>query len=79
MKIILRIYDFIKSWKYYPTMKKYLKEKCKVKCRHFRLRYALWHCKEDIISDVNMKYSDAKIKDVSKVWGNVYKLRPIEK
>ena len=79
MKIILRKYDFIKSWKYYPTMKKYLEEKCRVKCPHSRLRYALWHCKQGILSDINLKHRDVKIKDVSKVWGNVYKLRPIEK
>ena len=79
MKIILRTYDFIKSWRYYPTMKKYLEEKCHVKCPYSRLRYALWHCKQGILSDVNLKYRDVKIKDVSGVWGNVYKLRPIEK
>ena len=79
MKIILRTYDFIKSWKYYPIMKKYLEEKCHVKCPYSRLRYALWHCKQGILSDVNLKYRDVKIKDVSEVWGNVYKLRPIEK
>ena len=79
MKIILRTYDFIKSWKYYPIMKKYLQEKCHVKCPYSRLRYALWHCKQGILSDVNLKYRDVKVKDVSEVWGNVYKLRPIEK
>ena len=79
MKIILRTYDFIKSWKYYPIMKKYLEEKCHVKCTYSRLRYALWHCKQGILSDVNLKYRDVKVKDVSEVWGNVYKLRPIEK
>ena len=79
MKIVLRAYDFIKSWRYYPTMKKYLEEKCHVKCPHSRLKYALWHCKQGILSDVNLKYRDVKVKDVSEVWGNVYKLRPIEK
>ena len=61
------------------AMKKYLEEKCRVKCPYSRLRYALWHCKHGILSDVNLKYKDVKIKDVSEVWGNVYKLRPIEK
>ena len=79
MKIVLRAYDFIKSWRYYPAMKKYLEEKCKVKCPHSRLKYALWHCKEDILSNVNLKYRDVKIKGVSEAWDNVYKLRPIEK
>lgn len=79
MKIILQTYDFIKSWKYYPIMKKYLQEKCHVECPYSRLRYALWHCKQGILSDINLKYRDVKIKDVSEVWDNVYKLRPIEK
>lgn len=28
--IIARVVDFIKSWLYYPEMKRYLREKCNV-------------------------------------------------
>ena len=79
MKVILQVYDFIKSWLYYPTMEKYVEEKCKVKCPFSRLKYALWHSKEGVSSDANLKHRDVKIRDTSEVWDNVYKFRPIEK
>lgn len=39
------IIDFIKSWFYYPKMKKYLKDRCCIYYSQSRLNYALWHCK----------------------------------
>ena len=78
MKSVLRIYDFIKSWIYYPKMKRYLKEKCGVGCVHTRIKYALWHCKQGILSDMNLKKSEVKISDVKTVWKNVYNVHPIK-
>lgn len=79
MKMILRIYDFIKSWIYYPKMKHYLKEKCGVDCDHTRIQYALWHCKVGILSDMNLKNSKIRIFDIKNVWKNVYNILPINK
>lgn len=79
MKMILRIYDFIKSWIYYPKMKHYLKEKCGVDCVHTRLQYALWHCKVGFLSDMNLKNSKIRISDIKNVWKNVYNILPINK
>ncbi len=79
MKIILRIYDFIKSWVYYPKMKCYLKERCGVDCVHTRLQYALWHCKAGLLSDMNLKNSKIRISDVKTAWENVYNIHPINK
>ena len=78
MKIVLRIYDFIKSWIYYPKMKHYLKEKCGVDCVHTKFQYALWHCKQGILSDMNLKNSEVKISDVKTVWKNIYNIHPIK-
>ena len=39
------IIDFIKSYFYYPRMKKYLKDRCGIIFPYSRLKYALWHCK----------------------------------
>ena len=72
MKIILRTYDFIKSWKYYPTMKKYLEEKCHVKCPYSRLRYALWHCRDGILSNAGIENLHTDFKSVSDSWETVY-------
>lgn len=79
MKIILQAYDFIKSWRYYPTMKKYLEEKCCVKCSHSRLGYALWHCKDGILSDVGIKNLHTDFRKVSDSWKSVYHRQPMEK
>ena len=68
MKIILRTYDFIKSWKYYPIMKKYLEEKCRVKYPHSRLQYSLWHCKQGFLSDESFKQNKVKKRHVDMVW-----------
>ena len=45
MKKIKRINDFIKSFFYYPKMKRWLKDRCGVDYPLSRLEYALWHCK----------------------------------
>nr|DAX08371.1 MAG TPA: hypothetical protein [Bacteriophage sp.] len=42
--IIARVVDFIKSWLYYPEMKRYLREKCNVCYQKSRVKYAWWHC-----------------------------------
>lgn len=50
MKIIERISDYIKSWLYYPTMKKYFDDRKMSECntwrnkRFARFKYAWWHC-----------------------------------
>lgn len=50
MKITEKIYDFIKSWIYYPKMEKYFDDKGKSeynpwKNRKFaRFKYAWFHC-----------------------------------
>lgn len=79
MKSVLRIYDFIKSWIYYPKMKRYLNEKCGVDCVHTRIQYALWHCKVGFLSDMNLKNSKIRISDIKNVWKNVYNIHPINK
>ena len=79
MRAVLRIYDFIKSWVYYPKMKRYLKEKCGVDCVHTRFQYALWHCKQGVLSDVNLRNSEVTIHDVKTAWKNVYNVHPINK
>lgn len=50
MKIAEKILDYIKSWIYYPKMKKYYEEK-KLEVynpwrneRFARFKYAWWHC-----------------------------------
>lgn len=79
MKIILQAYDFLKSWRYYPTMKKYLEEKCCAKCPRSRLGYALWHCKNGILLDVGIENLSTTLKDVSDGWERVYRKNPIKK
>lgn len=50
MKSTERIIDYIKSWLYYPTMKKYFDDRGMSDCNHWdkrkfgRFRYAWWHC-----------------------------------
>lgn len=50
MKIPERIVDYIKSWLYYPTMKKYFDDRKMSDCNHWhkrkfaRFKYAWWHC-----------------------------------
>ena len=79
MKLVLKVYDFIKSWIYYPKMKRYLKEKCGVDCAYTRIQYALWHCKVGFLSDMNLKNSKIRISDIKNVWKNVYNIHPINK
>jgi hypothetical protein len=49
--MLIRITDFIKSYRYYPIMEKYLEEKGMGFCNTWkmkklpRLSYALWHSK----------------------------------
>lgn len=79
MKTVLRMYDFIKSWMYYPKMKRYMKEKIEIDYVYTRLQYALWHCREGILSDINLKNSKVEILDVKTAWKNVYNIPPINK
>lgn len=50
MKITERIFDYIKSWIYYPTMEKYFDDRNMSGCNHWKNRkfarfsYAWWHC-----------------------------------
>lgn len=49
-KILQRIFDYIKSLMYYPTMKKYFDDRDMSECntwnndRFARFKYAWWHC-----------------------------------
>ena len=79
MKIVLRAYDFIKSWRYYPTMKKYVEEKCRVKCPYSRLRYALCHYKDGFLLDAGIENNHTDFKRVQGSWESVYQREPIEK
>ncbi len=85
-KHIFRIYDFIRSWLYYPKLCKYLmKSMCDVTAIQFmgkynsRWKYALWHCKRGKLSDIGYENLKPTIKDISDGWKCVYHNKPIEK
>lgn len=73
------IVDFIKSWLYYPKLKKYLKNNgLSVKVMFGdRLRYAKWHCQVAKLKD-NQQEIEAE-EDKSDGWTSVYDREPIEK
>ncbi len=77
-KQIVRIYDFIRSWIYYPKMKKYLNN-IGIKQIMSRLQYSLWHCKTGKLSDIGHENLKPTIKDISDGWKCVYLDEPIEK
>lgn len=81
MKTILRIYDFFKSWMYYPKMQKYLKRIGADEEKHgmSRLQYSLWHSHSGKISDIGCKNMKPEIKDIRDGWKSVYNREPIEK
>ena len=75
MKAALRIYDFIKSWMYYPKMKRYLKERCSVDYPNTRLKYSFWHCKAGMLCDNHI--DKVRYSDVKNTWKDIYRWQPI--
>ena len=71
MKIII---DFIKSYFYYPKMKKYLKDRCRIYYSQSRLNYALWHCK--FSKKIEKAKQNVDNNDISE-WTWYYKQEPI--
>lgn len=63
-KHILRMYDFIRSWIYYPKMKEHLKS-IGIKQVMSRLQYALRHSKAGKLSDIGYENLKPTIKDIS--------------
>lgn len=76
MKVVLRIYDFIKSWVYYPKMKQYLKDKCGVDYPNTRLQYSFWHCRAGMLCDNHI--GKVRYTDVKNIWKDTYKHHPIK-
>lgn len=78
MKLFIRVYDFIKSWLYYPKMKRFLNG---IECEptRSRLKYALWHCKNGMCSDTAIENEVTTYQSVSGSWKRVYDREPIEK
>ena len=68
MKFVLRIYDFIKSWKHYPEVKKFVEEKCGINWPFSRFQYALWHSKQGFLSNGSFKQNKVKKKHIDMVW-----------
>ena len=68
MKFVLRTYDFIKSWKSYPEIKKFVEERLGINWRFSRFGYALWHCKQGFLSDESFKQNKVKKRHVDMVW-----------
>lgn len=77
MKSILRIYDFIKAWIYYPKMKRYLKDRCGVDYQNTRLRYSLWHCRTGMLCDDHI--DKVSYSDIKNIWKLVYMRYPTKK
>lgn len=78
MKRILRIYDFAKSWIYYPKMKSYLR-RLGIDYPESRFAYALWHCRNGKLSDAGYENLKPKLKNIRDDWIRVYDREPIEK
>lgn len=76
MRIVLRIYDLIKSWMYYPKMKRYLKDRCGVDYPNTRLQYFFWHCRAGMLRDNHI--DKVCYADVKNTWKNTYRCEPIE-
>ena len=74
-KYIVKFYDFVKAWMYYPKMKKYL-EKLGVEVGQSRLQYAIWHCKTGMLRLENVSVG---INEVREMWKSIYQITPIEK
>ena len=68
------IIDFIKSYFYYPKMKKYLKDRCGIYYSQSRLNYALWHCK--FSKKIEKAKQNIDNNDISE-WTWYYKQEPI--
>lgn len=77
MKTVFRIYDFIKSWIYYPKMKWYLKNECGVNYPNTRLQYSFWHCRTGMLCDNHI--DKVRYDDVKNMWKDAYRFFPIEK
>lgn len=79
MLIFIRVYDFIKSWLYYPKMIQYLR-KCGInEFKRTKFQYALWHCRTGNLSDIGYENCKTQLSDVADDWKNVYGREPIEK
>ena len=68
------IIDFIKSYFYYPRMKKYLKDRCCINYSQSRFNYALWHCK--FSKKIEKAKQNIDNNDISE-WTWSYKQEPI--
>lgn len=78
MKFVLRIYDFVKSWLYYPKMKIYLR-RLGIDYPEIRFTYSLWHCRGGQLSDVGYENVDPTLKNIRNDWIRAYGREPIEK
>lgn len=85
-KQILRIYDFIRSWIYYPKLCKYFMKSMPDETfvwfmgeYNSRWKYALWHCKRGKLSDVGYEKLKPTIKDISDGWRCTYRNEQIGK
>lgn len=78
MKFVLRVYDFIKSWMYYPKMKSYLWG-LGVDYPESRFTYSLWHCQSGKLSDAGYENLKPRLKNMYDDWKRVYNMKPIEK
>lgn len=70
MKII---FDFIKSWLYYPTLKKWLFDRNYTGFKDGRFQYAIKHCM--MIRETGKSNKNNNLVD----WKCEYKQEPIEK
>lgn len=77
MEIVLRVYDFIKSWLYYPTMKIYLR-RLGIDYPKRRFEYSLWHCQSGKLSDIGYENLKPRLKNIHDDWDRVYDREPIE-
>lgn len=78
MLIVLRIYDFTKSWFYYPKMIRYLKKLGIEDEPYTRFKYALWHCRAGKLSDIGFEKCNTRVSDISDGWQRIYDKNPIE-
>lgn len=67
------IFDFIKSWIYYPTLKKWLSDRNYTGFKDGRFQYAIKHCM--MIRETKNENENNNLVD----WKCEYKQEPIEK
>ena len=72
------IIDFIKSWLYYPKLKKYFENKGMIDyVPETRFEYAKWHSRCGKLKD--NQYEPETEQDNSDGWTSIYDREPIEK